>query len=103
VNLASGALFTRKNSTIYIHLTSWPGKSITIGGIEKKPKWAKLAVSGKNLDIAQKGTQLIFSGLPETPPDDPVTVIAAEFESAPIQDSLANRIVYAVLGGGPQG
>jgi alpha-L-fucosidase len=101
VNLSNGALFTRKNNTIYVHLTSWPGKSITIGGIIQKPKWARLLVSGRDVTAELKGSQLIFSGLPTSPPDHPVTVMAAEFESAPVQNALANRIIYAVLGGGP--
>jgi hypothetical protein len=49
-----------------------------------------------------KGSRLILSGLPAQPPDQPVTVIALEFDAAPIQNSTANRIVYAVLGGGPE-
>jgi alpha-L-fucosidase len=73
-----------------------------IGGIEEKPKSAKLAVSGKSVDISMTGLRLILSGLPVQPPDMPVTVIELEFDLAPIQNSTANRIVYAVLGDGPE-
>ncbi|MGA2608560.1 MAG: alpha-L-fucosidase [Terriglobia bacterium] len=102
VAFANGALFTRQDNMIYTHIHSWPGTTLTIGGIQKKPKVAKLMVSGREVEVEHKGTQLIFSDLPNKPPDDPVTVIAAEFESAPVQNSLATRIVYAVLGGGPE-
>jgi hypothetical protein len=39
----------------------------------------------------QKGIQLIFSGLPAKAPDHPVTVIAAECDSEPIQDALSSK------------
>jgi hypothetical protein len=52
--------------------------------------------------LAMKGSRLILSSLPAQPPDKPVTVIAVEFDAAPVQNSTANRIVCAVLGGGPE-
>jgi alpha-L-fucosidase len=102
VNLANGALFTRKSNTIHVCINAWPGTTMIIGGIDKKPKSAKLAVSGKDVGVTVEGSRLILSGLPAQPPDKPVTVIALEFDAAPIQNSTANRIVYAVLGGGPE-
>ena len=102
VNLATGALFTRTGNTIHVHLTSWPGTSVTIGGINERPKGARLLASGKAVDVTTRGSRLVLSGLPEQAPDQPLTVIDVEFEKAPVQNSLANRIVYAVLGGGPE-
>jgi alpha-L-fucosidase len=101
VNIASGALFTRKDNTIYVHITCWPGTSFTIGGIDEQPKGARLLASGKAVDAVVRGSQLVLSGLPSQAPDQPFTVIAVDFDSAPVQDSLANRIIYDVLGGGP--
>jgi len=101
VNLATGALFTRTGNTINVHLTSWPGTSFTIGGIHQPPKGARLLASGRRVDAILKGSQLVLSGLPSQAPDRPLTVIAVDFEEAPVQKSLANRIVYDVLGGGP--
>jgi alpha-L-fucosidase len=101
VNIASGALFTRKDSTIHIHITCWPGTSFTIGGINEQPKGARLLASGKSVDAALRGSQLVLSGLPAQAPDQPLTAVAVDFDSAPVQDSLANRIIYDVLGGGP--
>jgi hypothetical protein len=42
--------------------------------------------------FTQKQRQLIFSGLPAEPPDELVTVIAAECESEPVQDALSSRV-----------
>ncbi|HYK88860.1 MAG TPA: alpha-L-fucosidase [Acidobacteriota bacterium] len=102
VNLVNGALFTRKDNTIHVCINAWPGTTLIIGGIDKKTKSAKLAVSGRSVEATVKGSQLILSSLPAQPPDKPIAVIALEFDSAPIQNSLANRIVYDVLGGGPE-
>ena len=70
---------------------------MTVGGIETRVTSAKLLVSGKDVQFTQKGSQLIFSGLPVKPPDDPVTVIAAECESEPVQNSLASRVVDRII------
>ena len=102
MNLGNGALFTRKGNTIHVCVNAWPGTTMIIGGIDKKPKSADLEVSGNDVEVTVKGSRLILSGLPAQPPDGPVTVIALEFDAAPIQNSTANRIVYAVLGGGPE-
>ena len=102
VNLANGALFTRKDNTLNVCINAWPETTMIIGGMDKIPKSAKLTLSGKSVEATMKGSRLILSGLPAQPPDKPVTVIALEFDSAPVQNSTANRIVYAVLGGGPE-
>lgn len=102
VNLAMGALFTRTGNTINVHVTSWPGTSFTIGGIHEPPKGARLLASGKRVGAVLEGSRLVLSGLPAQAPDQPITVIAVDFDKAPVQNSLANRIVYDVLGGGPE-
>jgi alpha-L-fucosidase len=85
--------YTRKGNTLYTHVHFWPGDTVTVGGIRTKVKSARLLASGKDVRFTQQGSQLIFSGLPAQAPDDPVTVIAAECESEPVQDSLAARVV----------
>lgn len=42
------------------------------------------------------GTQLTFTDLPANAPDDPATVIAAEFEAEPVQRSLAVRVIEII-------
>jgi alpha-L-fucosidase len=70
---------------------------VTVGGIKTKVTSAKLLASGKPVQFSQKGSQLIFTGLPAKAPDDPVTVIAAECESEPVQDSLASRVIDRII------
>jgi alpha-L-fucosidase len=73
-------------------MMSWPGSALTIGGIEKKPLRARLLVTGQDITVELRGTRLILSGLPIDPPDNPVTVLTLEFDSPPIQNSMATRI-----------
>jgi alpha-L-fucosidase len=93
VNFSNVAGFTRKGNTLYTHVHFWPGSTVTIGGISTKPKSARLLATGKEVPFTLNGTQLTFTGLPAKAPDDPVTVIAAEFDSEPVQRSLAVRVI----------
>jgi len=93
ITYGDGVSFSRKGNAIYFYVGSWPGSSITIGGIREKPKSAKFLVSGREVKAHIDGTRLVFSELPHKAPDEPVTVIVAEFETAPVQDSEAVRIV----------
>ncbi len=102
IKYASNTLFTRKGTTVYAHVYGWPGKTLTIGGLSQKPRSAKLLATGQPVETSVRGSQLTFSGLPGKAPDEPVTVIEVQFDSVPVQDSLASRIVYAVLGNGPE-
>jgi hypothetical protein len=63
-----------------------------VGGVTTKVKSASLLATGREVAFTQKGRQLIFSGLPVEPPDELVTVIAAECESEPVQDALSSRV-----------
>jgi alpha-L-fucosidase len=83
--------YTRKGNTLYTHVHFWPGDKVTVGGVKAKVKSAWLLATGQPVAFSQKGSQLIFSGLPAEPPDHPVTVIAAECESEPVQDALSSR------------
>jgi alpha-L-fucosidase len=83
--------FSRKGNTLYIHVHFWPGETVSIGGLQTKVKSAKLLATGKEVAFKQDEFRLQFTGLPATPPDDPVTVIAAECESEPTQDMMLIR------------
>jgi alpha-L-fucosidase len=89
--------FTRKGNTLYVHVHFWPGEIVTVGGVTTKVNSAKLVATGQQVAFTQRGRQLIFSGLPAHPPDDLVTVIAAECESEPVQDALSSRVDPAGL------
>lgn len=95
------ANFTRKGSTLYVHIFFWPGETpasnwlaffkpravVAIGGLRTRVKSARLFASGKKVDFEQDDISVRFTGLPAKAPDDPVTVIEAECESEPIIDS----------------
>jgi alpha-L-fucosidase len=84
-------VYTRKGNTFYTIIYFWPGETVTVGGVKFRVKSARFLATGHPVVFTQRGSQLIFSGLPEKAPDDPVTVIAAECESEPIQDALSSR------------
>jgi alpha-L-fucosidase len=84
--------FTRKRTTLYTHVHFWLGSTVTVGGVTVRVKSVRLLATGKEVAFAQKGRQLIFTGLPAEPPDELVTVIAAECESEPVQDALSSRV-----------
>jgi hypothetical protein len=97
ITIADGVFFSRKENTIYFYILNWPGTSFTIGGIHQKPKSARYLASGKAVNCELNGTRLVFSDLPEKPPDDVVTVLTADFETAPVQDSMGTRIVVPFI------
>ncbi len=86
VNRSNYANFTRKGNTLYIHVVFWPGSTVTVGGLRTRVQSARLFATGQKLAFEQDDFSVRFTGLPERPPDDPVTVIAAECESEPVQD-----------------
>jgi alpha-L-fucosidase len=78
---------TRKGNTLYIHVYFWPGEAVSIGGLVSKVKSARLLASGKAVDFEQDRFRLSFLGLPANPPDELVTVIAAECDAPPGQNA----------------
>ena len=83
--------YTRRGNTLYTIIYFWPGDTMTVGGVKFKVKSARFLASGVVVNFAQRGSQLIFSGLPAKAPDHPVTVIVAECDSEPIQDALSSK------------
>jgi alpha-L-fucosidase len=84
-------VYTRKDKTLYAVIYFWPGNSMTVGGVRFNVKSARFLASGQRVEFVQKGSQLIFNGLPSFAPDHPVTVIAAECETEPVQDALSSK------------
>ncbi len=81
------ANFSRKGNTLYIHVHFWPGETVSIGGLRCKVRNARLVASGKKVTFDQDRFRVRFTGLPAEAPDTPVTVIAAECDSEPRQDT----------------
>jgi alpha-L-fucosidase len=83
--------FTRKGNTLYFHLHFYPGTSAAFAGLMTKVKSAKLLATGQKIGFVQDTYRVAFTGLPEKPPDSPVTTIAIECEAVPTQDNLFVR------------
>jgi alpha-L-fucosidase len=86
------ANFSRKGNTLFIHVHFWPGQTVSIGGLQTKVQSAKLLASGKEVAFKQDDFRVQFTNLPAAAPDDPVTVIAAECASEPVQDLVNTRM-----------
>jgi alpha-L-fucosidase len=84
-------VYTRKGNTLYTIIYFWPGETMTVGGVKFNVRSARFLATGLPVSFTHRGTQLIFSELPSKAPDDPVTVIAADCDSEPIQDALSSK------------
>ncbi|HTA70488.1 MAG TPA: alpha-L-fucosidase [Bryobacteraceae bacterium] len=91
VKRSSYALFTRKGNTLYMHVHFWPGDYVAISGLKAQVKSARLHASGKAVKFDQDRFRTRFTGLPAAAPDDPVTTIAIECDSEPVQDTMMVR------------
>ena len=91
VHSSNFAGFTRKGNTLYMHVHFWPGETVALGGLTSKVVSARLLASGKPVEFQQERFRVRFTGLPKTAPDDPVTVLAIECDSEPMQDMEAIR------------
>lgn len=88
VGQSNFAGFTRQGNTLYVHVHFWPGETFAIGGLQRsRVKSAELLASGKPVEFKQEEFRVQFTGLPKEPPDDPVTVLAVDFDSEPEQDT----------------
>jgi alpha-L-fucosidase len=81
------ANFSRKGNTLYMHVYFWPGETVSLGGLKTGVKSARLLASGQSAKFDQDRFRVRFTGLPAEPPDHPVTTLAIECESEPIQDT----------------
>jgi alpha-L-fucosidase len=83
--------FTRRKNTLYMHVYFWPGDYLVIAGLQNQVKSARFFVGGENIKFEQDRYRVRFIGLPAEAPDHPVTTIAVECESEPMQDNLFVR------------
>src|SRR5690349_24797484 len=88
---SSYAAFTRKGNTLYMHVYFWPGDYVAISGLQAKVKSAKMLATGKAVDFSQDQFRTRFTGLPQAAPDRPLTTIAIECDSEPVQDTMMVR------------
>jgi alpha-L-fucosidase len=97
--------FTRQGNTLYIHVYFWPSRTpaaewlkffrqptvVAVGGVNANVLSAKLLKTGQKVEFTQDEISLRLTGLPDQPPDDPVTVIACECDRPPVVDHHSIR------------
>ncbi len=86
------ASFTRKGSTLYMHVHFWPGETVSLAGLLVPVKSARLLAGGEKVSVNQEKFRVRFTGLPQKAPDQPVTTIAIECDGEPRQDTNMVRI-----------
>jgi alpha-L-fucosidase len=84
--------FTRRGNTLFAHVHFWPGSVVTIAGLRNKVLSARLLASGTPVKFEQDEFRVRFIGLPEAPPDRPITTLAIECDSEPRQQTDYVRI-----------
>ncbi len=88
VRRSNYANFTRKGSTLFVHVRFWPGDTVVVAGLKQKVKAARLLASGKPVLVEQDMFRVRLTGMPAEPPDSPVTVFALECDGVPEQDTI---------------
>ncbi len=84
--------FTRKGNTLFAHVHYWPGSTVVIAGLRNKVLSAKLLATGAPVKFEQDEFRVRFLGLPEAPPDRPITTLAVECDGEPRQDTDHVRV-----------
>jgi alpha-L-fucosidase len=74
---------TAKDSNVYVHVTCWPGTSMTLAGIGNRILSARMLATGEELPVEQKEDRAFITGLPERSPDPIDTVVVLEIEGEP--------------------
>jgi alpha-L-fucosidase len=97
--------FTRRGNTLFVHVYFWPSQTpaaqwlsfyqpqtvVAIGGVQAKVLSAKILRTGQKVDFTQDDISVRLTGLPETAPDDLVTVIELECDRPPVVDHHSIR------------
>jgi len=83
--------FSRQGNRLFLHIQSWPGTTAAIAGIMAKVQSVKLLATGQNVEFKQDPYRLVISGLPERPPDFPISTLAIDCDAVPTQDNIFVR------------
>jgi alpha-L-fucosidase len=70
-----------------MHVYFWPGETVALAGLKTGVNSARLLSNGEQVKFQQDRFRVRFTGLPAEAPDHPVTTIAIECESEPLQDT----------------
>ncbi len=79
--------FTLKGNAAYFWCNRWPGKELTLGGLQCQVLKATYLATGESIPFEQAGNRLILKGLPDKSPDPiaGVCVIKLECDVPPKQ------------------
>jgi alpha-L-fucosidase len=103
--------YTRKGNTLYIHVYNWPAGTpaaqwlpffqpptvVALGGLKTKVKAARLLKTGEAVQFTQDEYSVRLTGLPQMPPDNPVTVLEVECAGEPALDHNDPRAIWPRL------
>lgn len=84
---------TRRGSTVYLHLKNYFGPELIVGGLTNNVLSATLLSTGEPLQAERRGAQVFLRGLPDTSPDELMSVIKLELDGEPDHD------ISRVIGG----
>jgi alpha-L-fucosidase len=87
VHASEFAGFTRRGNTLYMHVYFWPGDTVALAGLMTRVKSARFFASDQEVKFEQDRFRVRFTGLPTDAPDQPLTTLAIECESEPIQNT----------------
>lgn len=79
----SYAMFTRRGTTLYIHVHFWPGSDVSLSGLQTKVKSVRLLANAATLPFTQDDWRVHITGMPVKAPDHPVTTLVLECEGEP--------------------
>jgi alpha-L-fucosidase len=100
--------FTRRDNTLYIHVYLWPSQTpaaawlqfyrpevvVSVGGIQARALRARILKTGQEIPFTETATTLRLTGLPQEPPDSPITVLEVECDRPPVVDHHAIRSLW---------
>jgi alpha-L-fucosidase len=67
---------------------------VSVGGIQARALRARILKTGQEIPFTQTATTLRLTGLPQEPPDSPITVLEVECDRPPVVDHHAIRSLW---------
>ena len=74
---------TSNGSAVYVHVWRWPGSELRLAWIGSRVKSARVLGLDVRVEVDQAGDRVVLRGLPSSPPNPFMGVIALEFDGEP--------------------
>jgi len=78
---------THKGNKLYLNITDWPKRQLSIFGLQNKVNKAYFLASGDAVETSREGEYLVLA-LPDEAPDTNATVVVLEIEGEPIVNQV---------------